>query len=417
MKSSREWARSTLSPFRHDDFRRFYLAQSLSLMGTWAHDLARAWIIVEMMGKSSALGSMLLAAAIPGLLFTLHGGAFVDRFNVRKIMMATKGGLAIASLLLACFVEFSNVQLWHFWVYAIVEGTIVAFDSPTFQTLIVRLVPRSDFQQAIALNSMNFHAARMLGPIIAGTLMHFHGPSLVFLFDGLSFLGVIAVLWNLNIKHAPAPNKKQDTAFLLGGITYIWNDRFMRLIVAQLFLTIAILTPVMMVVFRTYLAVRFNLTGAEFGYLAMYPALGSMSGAVGFALLKPKRPLRALGFGIPLATLAMYLVLFIPSALGASLIMGLAGFGLYLCLAAMTVSVHLRVDESYRGRVSSLVGMGFISIGPLMGYPVGLLADTFGFKTAVLSLVTLFVIVSAVLGWLHKSLGIDKSETNLGVTT
>ena len=80
---------------------------------------------------------------------------------------------------------------------------IVAYDSPAFQALTVRLVPRGEFQQAIALNSTNFHASRMLGPLVAAWLMTFHGPSLVFLFDGITYLVVAFVLSRITTNAPP----------------------------------------------------------------------------------------------------------------------------------------------------------------------------------------------------------------------
>ena len=183
--------RSRLSPFKHKDFNGFFIVQSLSLIGTWSHDLARAWIVIELMGKASALGTLMLAVAIPSLLLILFGGVVVDRTDMRKLMMVTKVILAVSSLALAFLVEFGEIQMWMLLIFAVIEGLIVSFDSPALQSLVVRLVPRDDLQQALAINSTNFHTGRMLGPLVAGTLMAWHGPALVFLFDAISYILLI----------------------------------------------------------------------------------------------------------------------------------------------------------------------------------------------------------------------------------
>ncbi len=393
-----------LRPFQNPNFRRFFAAQTLSLVGTWAHDLARSWLVIQLMGNATALGSLLLAIALPGLVLTLQGGVLADRADVKKIMFITKSILAIASLVLAGVVEFSHIQMWHLLLFGVIEGCVVAFDSPTFQALTVRMVPRKDFQQAIALNSTNFHAGRMLGPVVAGVLMLIHGPSLVFFFDFLSYLGVIYVLRNMRLKHLQKPVVQAPGASLLwDGIHYAFGEPSLRYILAQLLLTICLVNPLMVVIFRTYLAAKFHLSGEQFGTLFMFPAMGSMLGALSFTVFQPKRPLLALKLGVPVAVVSLILLPLCRTELLAAICMSVVGFSTYLSLASLTVSVHLSVKEEYRGRVSSIIGMGFGSIGPLMSLPVGLYGDTIGYEPAIYSLALIFGAASAVLAYLNRS--------------
>src|SRR5580698_10296187 len=105
--------KSRLAPFRQRDFRNFFVVQSMSLIGTFSHDLARAWIIGQMFGKAGALGTLYLAIALPSFFFSLHAGVLIDRTDVRKIMMWTKGLLGLACLVLAAGTEFGHLQYWH----------------------------------------------------------------------------------------------------------------------------------------------------------------------------------------------------------------------------------------------------------------------------------------------------------------
>ena len=198
---------SRFAPFKHGNFSRFYFVQTLSAIGKWSHDLARAWIVVEMFGQAGALGTLLLATAIPSMIFILYGGVLVDRVEAKRIFMYTSLFLALASLTLASLTEFSQIKFWHLLIFGVIEGLIMAFQSPAFHTLTVRLVPREDFQQALALNSINFHLARTLGPLIAGILMAWKGPSAVFLFDGLTYLALLALLVNLKLQPPPRSDK------------------------------------------------------------------------------------------------------------------------------------------------------------------------------------------------------------------
>lgn len=369
---------SRLAPFRHSDFRNFFMVQTMSMVGTFSHDLARAWIIGQMFGKSGALGSLYLSIAAPTLMFILYAGVLVDRTNVRRVIMWTKGLLGLACLVLAAVTEFGHLEYWHLLVFGIVEGLIMAFDAPSFQALTVRLVPREDFQQAIAVNSTNFHASRMLGPLFAVFLFQFHGPSLVFLFDGLTYAGVMLVLSRVNLRQVPRKTCEQDGRALREGLEYMFANPMIRYRLLQLMLTLCFAYPLLLSVYRIYVMQRFNLNVQEFGGVFAFPAIGSLCGALSFALVKPKNPLKALLIGAPALTVSLFLMPFVTHVTVACLVMGLTGFFMYLDMSALSVSLQLEVDESYRGRLSSVIGMGFLCFGPMMSAPWGHLADIYG---------------------------------------
>src|SRR6185437_12501284 len=105
----RELLKARLAPFRNRDFRNFFLAQSLSLIGTWSHDLARSWIIVDLTGSSGELGNLNMMIALPCLFLILQGGVLVDRTDVRKLIQWTKSGMGIACLALASVAEWGHL--------------------------------------------------------------------------------------------------------------------------------------------------------------------------------------------------------------------------------------------------------------------------------------------------------------------
>lgn len=418
-----QWFRLLLSPFRHKNYRQFFFVQSFSLIGTWSHDLARAWIVVEIIGRASALGLVLMAVAIPSFFLILQGGVIVDRMDARRLMILTKAILAVSSLTLAAIVEFGDIQLWHLFVFALIEGCVVAFDSPAYQTITPRLVPRADFQQAMAINSTNFHMARMAGPVVAAILMALHGPSLVFMFDGLSYLGLIFVLTRIDLKpvERTISHAAQKTlSSVIEGFRYIFLSPGLRYKIIQLLLTISTIFPIFIVVFRTYIKKKFGLEADEFGFVFTFPAMGSMFGAFAFTALRPKKPILALRLGVPMAAFLFALVPFMPTLTLTTIMMGIGGFFTYLSFASLTVSLHLEVAEEYRGRLASLIGMSFISIGPLMSYPIGLFADTVGFEESVVTLMGLYLLTSALLAyWYQQSKPSSKrpSASERGVRT
>lgn len=373
------------------------------MIGTMSHELARSWIIIDMLGKASALGSLQLAIAVPSVLLILHAGVIVDRANVRKIMMCTKTVLAMVAFAMAVLTGFGQVHFWQLLVFGVIEGMASAFDSPAFQALTVRLVPRADFQQALALNSTNFHAARMLGPLVAGLLMAVIGPTSVFIFDGLTYLVLIFVLSRIDLRQAMLkPRVEKPIEALIEGLRYIFSTPTIRYRILQLFAGISLVFPLLVVVMRTYIKHKFNLDAASFGYVFTIPALGSVMGALAFTAFKPQRPLRALFFGIPGAIVAILLQPAVHILAVSTVLMGLSGFFMYLSFAALTVSLQLEVEEEFRGRLGSVIGLGFMGLGPLMGFPAGVLADTLGTEFTIVLFTTTYALLSAILFWLHK---------------
>lgn len=405
-----ELLRARLAPFRHRHFRNFFLAQTLSLVGSWSHDLARSWIIVSATGSSGALGNINLAIAVPCLFLILQGGVLVDRTDVRKLIIRTKSLLGISALILTALTQYGHIEVWHLLVFGIIEGIIISYDSPAFQALTVRMVPREDFQQAIALNSTNFHASRTLGPLIAAWLMAFWGPSLVFLFDAVTYFLVAIVLTRIEIMPRTAimalPNKTQS---LRDGLSYIARHPLLRYRILQLMLTISCAFPMMAAVFRAYVQQRFNLTAQDFGHVFSFPAFGSMCGALTFAVIKPRLPIRALFLGVPLVFGFLMVIPWMPNLTTTVVAMSFTGFGLYLTFASLTVSMHLEVAEQYRGRLGSVIGLGFSAIGPLMCFPWGHFADYAGAPVAMWTCALIFGAGSLALAIANKNMGERRS--------
>jgi|GEM_PF-2265560 len=393
-----EILRARLAPFRHRHFRNFFLAQTLSLVGSWSHDLARSWIILSATGSSGALGNINLAIAVPCLFLILQGGVLVDRTDVRKLIIRTKSLLGISALILSALTQYGHIEVWHLLVFGLIEGVIVSYDSPAFQALTVRMVPREDFQQAIALNSTNFHASRTLGPFIAAWLMAWHGPSLVFLFDAVTYFLVALVLTRMEIlPRTEIMNLPNRSKSLRDGLRYIATHPLLRYRILQLMLTISCVFPMMAAVFRAYVQQKFHLNAQEFGAVFSFPAFGSMCGALTFAVLKPRTPIRALFIGVPLVFVLLLVMPWMPDLSATVAAMSFTGFGLYLTFASLTVSMHLDVEEQYRGRLGSVIGLGFSAIGPLMCFPWGHFADYAGAPTAIWLCAGIFGVGSAIL--------------------
>lgn len=400
----RSFFESRQAPFKNINFTVFFIVRTVSLVGRWSHDLARSWLILELTGGSSWQGAVMLAAAVPITLLILKGGALVDRADAKKIMMVTQILMGILVLSLAAFCEWGEITIWHLIVFAVIEGVIVSYDSPTFQAVVVRLVDKKDFQQAMAINSMNFHMGRMLGPVVAGALLTFWGPSLVFLVDAVGFFLVCIVIPFLKVRPYKEKNIKPQK---FSDLSYFLNNPKMRYQLGQLALSMVTIFPLFVMVLRTFATKKFDLEAAEFGKLFMFPAMGSVLGSLMFAIWKPKDSLSAVKLGVPMILFFYWMVLEMSTQMGVALVMCAMGFSGYLMFAALTVGVQLDVDESFRGRVSALIGLSFGSLGPIVTYPIGIFSDHFGEDITIRIFSIIFFIASCL--WYAGHSGAFKS--------
>lgn len=398
-----KFLKNRLHPFVHPNFRFFFFAQTFSSVGTWSHELARSWLILDISGSATALGTLLLTTALPGLFFTLHGGAIADRTEARKLFLFTKSILAVSAFAFFAIIEFYHVEIWMIYIFGLIEGLINSFDGPAFTSVFARTLPRSDFQQGLAIHSTSFHVSRMLGPAVAGILMAVKGPAYVFLFDGISYLAVIYMILNIKLRDktlsAPETTDQSGLKNIFAGLKFFFNDPSKRYKQLQMLASVMIILPLLNLVFRSYLKHRFLLSAEEFGYLFAFPAMGAMTGAVYLTLAALQKPIRNLLYGVPLLVASIMLIPSLHSPSMVAVMLALAGFFSYLNVASITQSLHLETPDDYRGRLGAIFTLCFTSIGPLISLPMGIYTDKYGFEAAIYNFTALFAIISIVLAY------------------
>lgn len=426
IQKTKDFFQIRFRPFKAPAFRAFFIAQVLSLVGTWSHELARSYIALDIGGTTAALGSILLAGALPSLFLALHGGVLADRHSPQKILMITKSLLAISALSFFAACHFYQIELWMIYIFAFIDGLLNSYDSPAYTSTFQRLVPRKDFKMAVVLQSSMFHMCRMLGPAVAGLIMVLTDAHWVFLFDALSYSGVLLAIRTVKLRSLDRLHKTSATtvlestrSYLKDGISYFLKTPSLRYKVLQLILTLSILTPILNVVFRSYLKNRFQLDGSEFGFIFSFPALGSMCGALLFIAANFNEPIKLLRVSIPSILVCIFFMLFITSQNLAILLLGFSGFFTYLSVNSITQSLHFEIKEEYRGRLGSVISLGFLAISPLMSFPIALFTDKFGFEKGILSPAILFSIGSIILAYLHGRLPsrIFRKKANIPPTT
>src|SRR5437899_1291866 len=188
-----------LRALNHRDFRRFYAAQLLALVGGWMQTVAQAWLVLQLTDSPFKLGLISTLQFSPILMFSLVAGAVADRLPKRGLLVTTQTTLACQALLLGWLVSTGRVQYGHVAVLGLVLGFANAVDQPARQSFVMDMVGKGDVANAVALNSAAFNAARIVGPAVAGVLIGRVGVGPVFFINSVGFVGVILTLLGLGL--------------------------------------------------------------------------------------------------------------------------------------------------------------------------------------------------------------------------
>src|ERR1043166_5462533 len=182
---------SAIRALKHRNFQLFFSGQLISLIGTWMQSVAQAWLVYRITGSSLKLGAVGFAGQIPVFLVAPIGGIVADRFNRRRVVIATQIASMILALILAALTGAGVVTVPQIFVLAALLGVVNAFDIPARQAFLVEMVGKEDLMNAIALNSSMFNGARIIGPAIAGILLSKIGEAWCFFANGASYIAVI----------------------------------------------------------------------------------------------------------------------------------------------------------------------------------------------------------------------------------
>ena len=223
---ARTGSNSMFSAMRHRNFQLYFGGQLVSNIGTWMQIIAQGWVVYQIGHSELTLGLVAFASAIPVLVVSPWGGVIVDRVSRRKLLVLTQSGAMLLAFILAALMFKNAVQEWHVVVLAALLGVVNAFDAPARQAFVPEMVGKEDLPNAIALNSMMFNSARVIGPAVAGLVLAAVGAAWCFTLNGISFFAVIVGLLLMKL---PAREKIQHVNSpweqLKSGLKYTAGNR------------------------------------------------------------------------------------------------------------------------------------------------------------------------------------------------
>ena len=394
-----------LSAFRYRDFRVQWFGACTSSIGTWMQIVAQNWLVLSLTHSAFFLGLDAFLQQLPIILFSLVGGVLADRRDRRRTLIASQYVQMATSAALAALMYFHVVQVWHILTLSFVTGIAQSFGGPAYQSLIPSLVDKKDLPNAVALNSIQFNVARVLGPLLfAATLTVFmkwgydepQAMNACFLLNSLSFVVVINTLMALHVKHIPPAHAGAMRDELRNGLSYVWHHATLVgltvLAAATTFLGFAVLT------FLPLFAQQVFQQGAStYSHLMAFSGAGSIVGALTVAWLgKFKRMgLTALLMQIVYGVLIMAFAMSRSLALSEALLF-LTGFALMIVFSTVTSLVQLIAPNEMRGRVMSIYMLAFRGGMPLGSLVSGYLATLTSAPTV---LIVNGVLLSLVAAW------------------
>ena len=396
---------STFRALEVPEYRRFWISQLFSLIGSWLQSSAQAWLVLQLFTDSSEatfkLGLISAVQWVPSLLLSLFAGAVLDRVSRRAALIVSQVTLLLMALALGTLVLLNAVTFERLVVIALISGLANVFDIVARQSLIPQLVPRAVMPNAVALNSLAFNLARVLGGSLFGVLAPFLGLSTIFFLNATSFVGVLFVLIQLKVPKQEDSEHGNVLEDIRVGLRYVSQTPAVRgpiLLLAALSITVINYQ----VIIPTFAKFALSLKEAGFGLLGVAFGIGAALGAVLHANLQrnPNSGLlrvRLMQIGSVLACLSLAALALSPNLWFASFALTVSGTGMILFTVSANSSVQLATPDRLRGRVMSIYTLVFAGMSPLGALVAGGLMAMLGPRIGVLTLATVGLLASLLL--------------------
>ena len=351
----------------------------ISLVGTWMDTVAEAWLVYRLTGSSLLLGTVTFAGQIPVFLLAPLSGMVADRFNRRKIVIATQVSSMVLASILAALTLSKHVTVMQVIVLAALMGVVNAFDIPARQSFLVEMVGREDLMNAIALNSSMFNGARIIGPAIAGILVASIGEGWCFFANAVSYIAVIAGLLMMRVpQRTMPPILASPCEHIAEGFRFVRDTAPIRALLLLIGLVSLVAMPysVLMPVFAAKIL---HGNARTLGILMGATGVGAMSGAL---LLASRRGVGGLGKWVAIACGAFgtTLILFSFSRwwLLSAVLLVAVGFSMMTQMSSSNTLVQAMVPDRLRGRTMAVYSMMFMGMAPFGALMSGAAADRIG---------------------------------------
>lgn len=361
------------------NYRIWFIGALVSNIGTWMQRTAQDWIVLTELTDHDAvaLGTVIALQFAPQLLLVPVTGLIADRIDRRRLLMLTQLLLGMLGLGLGLIVVFGVAELWHVYAFALALGVVAAVEAPARQSFVSELVAEKDLTNAVGLNSLSFHSARLVGPALAGLLVALVGAGWVFLGNGLTFAAVfLSLLYMRRSELVHAPRAPRAKGQIRDGFRYVLGRPDILVTLTMVFL-VGTFGFNFAIFVSTMATVEFGRGSTEFGLLSSLLAVGAVGGSLVAA--RRERPrlrvvtLAALAFGLACLTAAL-----MPTYWSFAASLMLVGLSSLTMMTSANAYVQTTTAPMMRGRVMALYLAIFLGGTPLGAPLVGLVANLWG---------------------------------------
>ena len=359
------------------NYRKFFIGQAFSLLGTWIQSVAIAWLVLEITGSAASIGFAVALQFLPVLIFGPYGGVLVDRTDKRKLLIKTQALSGVQALLLAVMVLTHNENIALVLVLSLFLGCIYVLDMPARSAFIREMVPSDLVRNAVSLNSVVVNGARVIGPALAGVMIATIGLGWCFAANAASFIGVITAYALMKTSELiPVEPVVRAPGQLREGLRYVFANPNLRVPLIMM-AVVGTLTYEFNVVLPAFASETFSSGAQSLGWLSAAMGLGAVFGGL-WSATRPTSgisviALAAVCFGIAVAGTAL-----MPNVLWACVALIPVGAASIWFMSAGNSAVQLHAEPHMRGRVMSLWTVAFIGSTPVGAPIVGWVAETAG---------------------------------------
>ena len=387
----------TFTSLRVPNYRRYFAGQVVSISGNWMQIVAEMWLIVQLTGSGTAVGITAGLQFLPVLLFGAWGGVLADRIDKRTLLTVTQFSMALPAVALWALTADGHVEVWMVYALVLARGSVTALDNPARQSFVMEMVGSDRVVNAVALNSVIVHMARIVGPAAAGALIALLGVSACFAVNAATFVVMLVALRLMN----PAELERGELVPRARGQ--------LRAALAYVRETPALRIPLVMMVVAGTVSFNFQVllpllaaqtwhgTAATYATLTAAMGVGSVLGALAAGARGRVTP-RILVLAAALFGVTELLVAVAPSLPLQALALVPLGAASVTFAAGVNSSLQLAAAPELRGRVMSLYSIVFLGSTPIGAPLVGWLADVAGPRTGLLAGAAAALIAAAYAG-------------------
>ena len=368
----------TFASLRVPNYRRYFGGQVVSITGNWMQNVAEMWLVVQLTGSGVSVGLTAGLQFLPILLFGAWGGLLADRMPKRRLLMITQSLMALPALALWALTTSGSVEVWMVYALVLVRGAVNAVDNPARQSFAIEMVGADRVVNAVALNSVIIHTARILGPAAAGIVIALLGVGPCFLVNSLSFAAMLVALQGMDPQRLHTPEvAARASGQLRSALRYVARTPNLRIPLAMM-AVVGTLSFNFQVLLPLLASFTWHGTAALYTALAVAMGVGSVAGALAAgargrvdaaACSSGRRP--------PSASPSCWSPSRRPSRSSSRALVPLGAVSVTFA-AGINSSLQLAVEPSMRGRVMALYSVVFLGSTPIGAPLVGWIAEVAG---------------------------------------